>query len=100
MTGNPEVERHFDENRALRELRRAAYSGPETALRCPTLRPKARKRGLVLTTAHFCAIQGHFQSFSKASSSRTRIVFPAARSSAAASGQLAVRRHSGQLIIR
>jgi hypothetical protein len=40
-----------------------------------------------------------FQPFSKRSGSRTRLVFQP-KSSAVAFGQLAVRRHSGQLIIR
>ncbi len=31
---------------------------PENALRCPTLRPEARKRGLASTTACFCTILG------------------------------------------
>ena len=46
----------------------------------------------------FLGHPGHFR-FSSGSSSHTRIVFQP-RSSAAPSGQLAVRRHSGQLIIR
>ena len=64
--------------------RSARLKRPETALRCPTLRPKARKRGLASTTAYLCTILQHFQSLSKGSNSCTRIVLQP-RSSVAAS---------------
>jgi hypothetical protein len=61
--------------------------------------PEGAETWFASTTAHFCTIQGHFRPFSNGSGAACAPVFQPRRS-AAASGQLAVRQHSGQLIIR